>query len=42
MNGGETETVNLVLLCWSHHRLVHEGGWRIRWGLAGKLEAEPP
>jgi hypothetical protein len=42
MNGGETETANMVLLCWSHHRLVHEGGWRIRWGPAGTLEAEPP
>ncbi|MDX1395356.1 MAG: hypothetical protein R3195_13290, partial [Gemmatimonadota bacterium] len=19
------------LLCWFHHRLVHEGGWRVSW-----------
>ncbi len=27
---GPTDTDNLVLLCWFHHRLVHEGGWRIK------------
>jgi hypothetical protein len=42
MNGGETEPANLVLLCWSNHHLVHEGGWRVRWSPAGTLEAEPP
>lgn len=42
MNDGETELPNLVLACWFHHRLVHEGGWRIWWGANGKLEAEPP
>jgi hypothetical protein len=28
-NGGETSLDNLLLLCWHHHRLVHEGGYAI-------------
>lgn len=28
--GGATDLDNLVLLCHAHHRLVHEGGWRVR------------
>lgn len=28
-DGGLTIYVNVVQLCWSHHRLVHEGGWTI-------------
>jgi hypothetical protein len=27
--GGGTDLDNLVLLCHAHHRLIHEGGWRI-------------
>jgi hypothetical protein len=27
--GGETNADNLVGLCWSHHTLVHEHGWRV-------------
>jgi hypothetical protein len=28
-NGGDTSLDNLVLLCRWHHRLVHEGGFRV-------------
>ena len=28
-HGGETSLENLVLLCWQHHRLVHEGGYTV-------------
>ncbi len=28
-DGGATNLDNLVLLCHAHHRLIHEGGWRI-------------
>ncbi|MGH8130403.1 MAG: DUF222 domain-containing protein [Steroidobacteraceae bacterium] len=28
-SGGETSLKNLILLCTQHHRLVHEGGFRI-------------
>jgi hypothetical protein len=28
--GGPTELANLVLICFFHHRLVHEGGWSVR------------
>ena len=27
--GGPTNLANLVLLCFFHHRLVHEGGWQV-------------
>ncbi|MCO5168543.1 MAG: HNH endonuclease [Planctomycetes bacterium] len=26
--GGRTNRANMTLLCWAHHRLVHEGGYR--------------
>ena len=28
-DGGRTDMGNLALICPFHHRLVHEGGWRI-------------
>lgn len=30
IEGGETSVDNLMLLCWRHHQLLHEGGCRIR------------
>ena len=35
-DGGETSLTNCVLLCSYHHRLVHEGGWRVEWWGAGR------
>jgi hypothetical protein len=29
VHGGPTDRVNLVALCPSHHRAVHEGGWNV-------------
>ena len=29
-HGGETSLANLVLLCSTHHRLLHEGGFSVR------------
>jgi hypothetical protein len=28
-DGGPTDLDNLVMLCGTHHRFIHEGGWRI-------------
>ncbi|CAN5800188.1 HNH endonuclease signature motif containing protein [soil metagenome] len=36
-SGGETSLDNLVLLCWQHHRLVHEGGYTIEDARCGEL-----
>ena len=39
--GGATKLSNLVLLCYHHHRQVHEGGWQVvRAG--GELRFVPP
>jgi hypothetical protein len=36
-HGGETSLENLVLLCFHHHRLVHEGGYTVEDDPAGGL-----
>lgn len=36
-HGGETSLDNLVLLCFHHHRLVHEGGYTVEDDGAGEL-----
>jgi hypothetical protein len=41
-HGGETELPNLVLLCYRHHWLVHEGGWQLARVEQGRLLAIPP
>ena len=33
---------NLVELCWFHHRLVHEGGWSLRFDSDGEVLAIRP
>ncbi len=39
---GETEVPNLVLLCYRHHWMVHEGGWQLARVEEGRLLAIPP
>jgi hypothetical protein len=36
-NGGPTDLDNLVTLCGYHHRLVHDGGWKIEGSPNGDL-----
>ncbi len=36
-HGGETSLENLVLLCFHHHRLVHEGGYTVEDDSQGRL-----
>lgn len=35
ISGGETRLDNLLLLCRHHHRLLHEGGFRVEWVESG-------
>ncbi len=35
-DGGETNLENVILMCRVHHRLLHEGGWRVVWWGAGR------
>jgi hypothetical protein len=41
LNGGATSLDNLVLLCRTHHRAAHEGGWRLD-RTAGQHTLRPP
>lgn len=41
-HGGETELSNLVLLCRHHHRLLHEGGYRLERMRDGALSFRRP
>jgi len=40
--GGPTELSNLVLLCYRHHWMVHEGAWQLVWADDGRTLAIPP
>jgi Domain of unknown function (DUF222)/HNH endonuclease len=41
-DGGATALENLVLLCRTHHRAVHEGGWRPVRQQGGRWTVQPP
>jgi hypothetical protein len=41
IDGGPTTLENLALLCRRHHRLVHEGGWKLVRGTDGSWLATP-
>lgn len=40
--GGPSTPSNVVELCWFHHRLVHEGGWAVRFLDGGEVIAITP
>src|SRR5205807_7352824 len=42
IDGGPTDLDNLVLLCWRHHRMVHEGGWQLIKGDEGQIMSIAP
>jgi hypothetical protein len=42
LHGGPTDLANLALVCRTHHRAVHEGGWRLARDPDGHLTATPP
>ncbi|HVX21161.1 MAG TPA: DUF222 domain-containing protein [Acidimicrobiales bacterium] len=41
-NGGKTALSNLVTVCRRHHRLVHEGGYRLQMARPGKVCVHRP
>ena len=42
IHGGETDLPNLVLLCYRHHWMVHEGDWQIVRSDDGCIHTVPP
>jgi len=42
IHGGGTDLPNLVLLCYRHHWMVHEGEWQIVRGDDGRMLTIPP
>jgi hypothetical protein len=40
--GGTTDVDNLVLLCYRHHWLIHEGGWQLARAEKGRMLAIAP
>jgi hypothetical protein len=42
VKGGRTRRVDLRLICRPHHRLLHEGGWRLERGDDGEMVATSP
>jgi hypothetical protein len=42
VDGGVTSLDNLVLLCGTHHRIVHGTPWQVRLGSDGRPEFRPP
>ena len=41
-DGGPTDLDNLILLCFFHHKLVHEHGWAVRREESGDLRWYEP
>jgi hypothetical protein len=41
-DGGPTDLDNLILLCFFHHRLVHEHGWTVRRDESGAVSWTEP
>jgi len=41
VNGGETNIEDLVMVCRTHHRMIHQSGWKVRMHL-GRPEFIPP
>ncbi|HEV2033294.1 MAG TPA: DUF222 domain-containing protein, partial [Candidatus Dormibacteraeota bacterium] len=40
--GGTNDPPNLTLLCYRHHRMVHEGNWQLVRGEDGRIVTIPP
>jgi len=42
VHGGSTDLDNLILLCFRHHWMVHEGKWQLVRSDDGRMLAIPP